>query len=226
MKTKNKPVFIPCHSVCSVVNGRLSVQRDSGNSILGVGVLRILRSLGIMGGKAKNKNSPAQRDSKMSNGRLSGLFCRWQGGQLPETTPAQRDSKMSNGRLSGVSCWPHGQRAISTMQIKNIIRCFMGRLDYGWMWQRKSTPAQQDSGISNLADGAYRSYGAYGTHGPKTCNENRPAQRDSENSNLGVLRILRSLGILGRKVKNKISPAQAGSKNSKLDFPLCLCVCV
>jgi hypothetical protein len=23
--------------------------------------------------------------------------------------PAQRDSKMSNGRLSGVLCWPHGQ---------------------------------------------------------------------------------------------------------------------
>ena len=26
-----------------------------------------------------------------------------------KTSPAQRHSKMSNGRLSGVSCWPHGQ---------------------------------------------------------------------------------------------------------------------
>ena len=186
--------------------------------------------MGVMGNmklKHKTKNNPAQAESGMSILKTSPYRpCCPYSPLVFKISPAQRDSKMSNGRLSGVSCWPHGQRAISTMQIKNIIRCFMGRLDYGWMWQRKSTPAQQDSGISNLADGAYRSYGAYGTHGPKTCNENRPAQRDSENSNLGVLRILRSLGILGRKVKNKISPAQAGSKNSKLDFPLCLCVCV
>jgi len=33
--------------------------------------------------------------------------------------PAQRHSKMSNGRLSGVLCWPHGQKGIFTMQIEN-----------------------------------------------------------------------------------------------------------
>jgi len=61
-----KTVFIPCHSVCSVVNGRLSAQRDSGNSILGMGLMGVIRVMGLMRKKHKSKNSSAQRDSKMS----------------------------------------------------------------------------------------------------------------------------------------------------------------
>jgi len=44
--------------------------------------------------------------------------------------------------------------------------------------------------------------------------ENRPAQRDSGNSNLGVL------GILGRKTRNENRPAQRDSGNSNLKTSL------
>ena len=71
-------------------------QRDSGNSILGVGILGILRSLGIMGEQPIVKTCPAQRDSKMSNlgaGRTSQTCPTSQ--TEPQRSPAQRDSGMS-----------------------------------------------------------------------------------------------------------------------------------
>ena len=87
---------------------------------------------------------------------------------------AQRDSIMSNGRLSGVLCWPHGRKTKS-----------------------ETTPAQLDSGMSNL--GILRSLGILGW---KTVKQG--ARMGTENH------------------KNRMRPAQRGSKNSKLDFPLCL----
>ena len=48
------------------------------------------------GAMSKMQNVSAQRHSKMSNGRLSGLFCRWQGGRLSENSSAQRGSGISN----------------------------------------------------------------------------------------------------------------------------------
>jgi len=48
----------------------------------------------IPGFRRLAENSPAQRYSKMSNGRLSGVFC-WPHGRKTENTPAQQDSGMS-----------------------------------------------------------------------------------------------------------------------------------
>ena len=45
-----------------------------------------------------------------------------------------------------------------------------------------------------------------------------PAQQDSGISKLGVLGILRSLGILGEKAKTKNRPAQRDSGISKLGW--------
>ena len=108
----------------------LCAQPDSGNSKLemrqhghtegteitkkGIFTMRIKNIWGCFRGKrgnesmSKTQNALPQRDSKMSNGRLSG-----------KTVPAQPDSKMSNGQLSGVSCWPHGRQGMSIMQVKN-----------------------------------------------------------------------------------------------------------
>jgi hypothetical protein len=103
----------------------------------------------LMGGKPKKQNCPVQWDSGMS--KL---------GVGVKNRPAQRHSKMSNGRLSGVLCWPHGRKT-------------------------KTAPAQRHSGISILG--------------------------------VGVLRILRSLRIMGKKTKSKTTPAQRYSKMSNLD---------
>jgi len=59
--------------------------------------------------------------------------------------------------------------------------------------------------------------------GRKHKTKNSPAQPDSGISKLGVLGILRSLGILGGRTKNENGSPQRDSGNSKLDFPLCLC---
>jgi len=88
---------------------------------------------------SKMQNGHAQRDSIMSNLKIE-----------TENSLPQRHSKMSNGRLSEVLCCPHWQKAISTIQVKNKRCCFMSRWDYGWMWQHKNSPAQRDSGMSNL----------------------------------------------------------------------------
>ena len=100
------------------------------------------------------ENTPAQQDSKFSNGRLSGLFC-WPQWQEKNNTPAQRDSrisksgmspmeqkpfrknlpaqrhsKFSNGRLSGLFCWPQGQEKNNTpaQPYSNISKYGMGHL--------------------------------------------------------------------------------------------------
>ena len=72
--------------------------------------------------------------------------------------------------------------------------------------ENKNRPAQPDSGIYNLKTSPYRPLDF------KTA----PAQADSGIYNLGVgiLRILRSLGILGWKTKKKTSPAQRDSDQS------------
>ena len=94
-------------------------QRHSKMSNCEVGILRILRILGILGWKTKSKNSPAQRHSKMSNwvtGRTSQTNptsptdAQYASAQLDsgiynlarpvKTAPAQRHSKMSNLKTS------------------------------------------------------------------------------------------------------------------------------
>jgi len=76
-------------------------------------------------------------------------------------------------------------------------------------------PAQRDSEISILKTSPYRPYRPLDF-------KTTPAQADSEISKLGVgiLRILRSLGILGGKTKNKTTPAQRDSEISKLRIPI------
>jgi len=263
-------------------------QRDSGNSKLGV--LGILRSLGILGGKTKNENCPTQQDSEISilktgpyrplavrlvplcgdpysplcfknrpaqqdsgmsilrmgrhchtesaKNKEEGIFTiniknimicftgKWVNASMSkmqnvsaqryskmsnlkietENSFPQRHSKMSNGRLSGLLCRPHGQRAMFTTQIKNIIRCFMSSLDYGWVGKPKSAPAQRDSGISVLKTSPYRPYRPYRPLDFK----NRPAQQDSGISSLEN----RSSSPLCPLVF-KTSPVQQDSGNSK-----------
>jgi len=91
---------------------------------------------------------------------------------------AQQDSGISNfGRLSGELCWPHGHKT-------------------------ENTPAQADSGMSNL----------------KVESENAPAQADSGNSNLGMGLIgpMGPIGLMGQKPVMQSSPAQADSGMSNL----------
>jgi hypothetical protein len=66
MNTKNinKPVFIPTFRQ-SIENP--SAQPHSKFSKWGVGILRGLRSLGILGRKTGMENTPAQRHSKSPN---------------------------------------------------------------------------------------------------------------------------------------------------------------
>jgi len=85
MKTKNKPVFIPDIRRLAETS---PAQRDSENSILGMGLMRVIGLMGLMRRKQKSKNGFPQRDSKMSSGRLSGVFCRWQGGTVGSSNPA------------------------------------------------------------------------------------------------------------------------------------------
>ena len=82
------------------------------------------------------------------NGRLSGLFCRWQ--------CAQRHSKNSNGRLSGLFCWPQGQdienssahrdskMTKSEMGVLGRLRCM------GKRHKIENSSAQPHSKFSNL----------------------------------------------------------------------------
>ena len=148
--------------------------------------------------KSKMENSPAQRDSKMSNGRLSGLFCRWQGGWGHETSPAQRHSGIS---ILGIGLIGP-MRPIGLMGQKPAM---------------KNSPAQRHfpaKAGSILKTGPYRPYRPLSF-------KNHPAQRDSKMSNG------RLSGVLcwphGHKTKNH--PAQRGSKNSNFGFPLCLVCC-
>jgi len=125
---------------------------------------------------SKMQNSPAQRYSGMSNLKIE-----------TENGSPQRHSIMSNGRLSVLLCCPHGQRAMSTMQIKNIAGCF-GRLSVLLCWphgqQTKKRPAQQDSGISILKTSPCRPYCPYSPYSPYSplAFKTTPAQQDSKMS--------------------------------------------
>ena len=127
------------------------------------------------------------------SGRLSGLFCRWQGGRFPESSPAQRGS--------GISKW--------------------GMKLMGKKHKNKNCPAQRDSGMSILKKSPYsplavRLVPQGGDPYRPLVFKNSPAQRDSKISNLGVLGILRSLGILGGNTKKENRPAQRDSGMSIL----------
>ena len=137
--------------------------------------------------KNKMKNRPAQRDSKMSNGRLSGLFCRWQGGRLPETSPAQRDSKMSNLGMGLIG--PMGP--IGLMVQKPVMKTALAQRD---------SPANAGS---NLKTSPYCPCSPYRPLVLKTS----PAQRDSGISNLGI----GVMGLMGKRDKTKNGCAQRGS---------------
>jgi len=242
MRTKNTPGLIPCHSVCSVVNGRLSGMfcrwqdgrlpenspAQSGSEISnlrigehyhrrgrrehrgGIFTVRIKNITGWFMGRWGNESMSKmqitlpQRHSKMSNLKIE-----------TENSLPQRHSKMSNGRLSGVSCWPHGGR-LSGLFCR---------------WQGGTVGSSKVLKFGSSKVGKQKRL-----MGRKHKTENSPAQGDSEIAKLGlgVLGILRSLGILGEKTKNETnlaqrysiisiletSPAQRDSGISKLVFIL------
>jgi len=75
-------------------------QQNSGMYSLGMGILRILRilrGLGILGGKTKSKTTPAQADSEISILAIRQLcpYCP----SVLKTTPAQQDSEISKLRI-------------------------------------------------------------------------------------------------------------------------------
>jgi len=112
----------------------------------------------LMGRKHKTKNTPAQQDS--GNSKLSriamGIMGIMRGMRLmgrkhkTKNSPAQRDSKMSNERLSGVVCRQHRQKGMFTMQVKNIMSCFIGLRGDESMSKMQNTLPQRDSKMSNL----------------------------------------------------------------------------
>ena len=186
-------VFIPCHSVCSVVIGRLlSAQRDSGNSNFG----RLSVVLCWPHGQ-KTENGPAQLDSIMSNLGMGligpiGLMV-----QKPvmKTTPAQRDSGISNLVLTLCPLRP----------LRLNLLC-----------------AQRDSGNSNLVLTPSPLHPLRLTDGCPVLYACRmgnalPAQRDSGNSNLPEVRIQESgVRMKTENRKTRMRPAQRDSGNSKL----------
>jgi hypothetical protein len=191
-----------------------TAQRDSGIYSLGMGVMGVM---GIMRERHIIENSPLQRDSKMSNGRLSGVSC-WPHGRKTENAPARWDSGISKLRVLGIlrSLGILGEQPV--MQISpdqrdseiSILKnrplcpyCPCCPLDF------KNGPAQRDSKMSNGRLSGVSCWPHW---------QNRLPQRDSGNSILGVgsLETLRSLGILGGKTKSKSSSAQRDSEISNL----------
>jgi len=196
MKTKNRCLTRRRRE--KLKNENSPAQRDSRNSIL-VSHLCNLRNLrtnflpaqrysGISILKVESENSTAQLDSKMSNGRLSGVFCRRQGGRLPETSPAQRDSEMYNlkaetentlpqpdSKMSNLVLTPSPQRSLrlNLLSAQQYSKMSNGRLSgvfCRWHGERlpETSPAQRDSGMYNL----------------KAETENTLPQPDSKMSNL------------------------------------------
>ena len=155
-------------------------QPDSGNSKLGV--LGILRSLGILGWKTKSKTTLPQQGSGMSN----------LGGRPTDQLAVRlvpRSGDLTKQQPTPVETYS----IISNLKVES-----------------ENTPPQPDSIISNLKISPYCPYSPYR---PLDL-ENGSAQLDSGISKLGVLGILRSLGILGWKTKT--SPAQQDSIISNL----------
>jgi len=141
---------------------------------------------------------------------------------ITKTSPAQRDSEISIfGRLSGVLCWPHGQNC-PTQQDSGISKLGLTPRPLRPL-RLNLLSAQQDSKMSN---GRLSGLLCWPHDGRRS--ETSPAQRVSGISNLGILGILRSLGILGSKTvrqgvrmktekhKDRIRPAQRGSGISSL----------
>jgi len=118
-------------------------QQDSENSILktiptGLLAVRLVPQSSDPSCPLVFKTASPQRNSIMSNGRLSGVFCRRQGGGLPENSPAQLDSIMSN--LDFTLCPPRSLRLTDGCPV-----LYAGRMGI--------TPVQRDSGISNFREG-------------------------------------------------------------------------
>ena len=117
-KTKNRP---------AQRDSRISILKTSPYSPLAV---RLVPLCGDPYSPLDFKTSPAQRDSKMSNGRLSGVFCRRQGGRLPENAPAQQDSGISKLVLTPSPLRPLRLNLLSAQQNSGIftiqIRLFYG----------------------------------------------------------------------------------------------------
>jgi len=179
-------------------------QQDSGMSNLGLGLMSPMGPIGLMSKMPVMKNGPAQRDYEISILKVES-----------ETSSAQQDSGMSNLGLGLMS--PMGP--IGLIGKKPVMKNGPAQRDSGnsslgvsrtgltsptglagGLVEPQCTPAQQDSGMSIL----------------KAESETSPAQRYSGNSNLGlgvlgILGILRSLGILGGKTKNENTPAQRDS---------------
>ncbi len=117
-------------------------QQDSRNSILGVGVLGILRSLGILGEQPITKATPAQRDSRIYKLRASPY--RPYSPYRPlafKTTSAQPDS--GNSKLAIRPLCPYCPFCPLVL---------------------KTAPAQRDSGISKLDFSLKLRVGCYDNH--------------------------------------------------------------
>ena len=158
---------------------------------------------------------------------------------LTENSPAQRDSIMSNGRLSVASCWPHGQSS-PAQRDSGIYKLGAGRAGLTSLTsltepqcasaQRdsemsilaellKTAPAQRDSIMSALGMGLIGPMGPMGPiglMGQKPGIKNAPAQWDSEISILGMGLIgpMGPIGLMGNKPGMKNAPAQRDSGNS------------
>ena len=120
-----------------------------------------------------------------------------------------KSKNRSAQRHSGMSKLPEVRRQETEVRMKTENR------------KTRMRPAQQDSGNSILKNCPYRPLAVRLV--PQSGNpyrplvfKNTPAQQDSKMSNweVGILRILRILGILGGKTKNKNIPAQRHSKMS------------
>ena len=112
--------------------------------------------MGIMGWKTKIENSPAQQDSKFSNGRLSDLFC-WPQEQ-DENCPAPRHSKFSK-LFFWCSIRPSRTVAFRTCHLRAMATTTKAFFENcpaqrhskfsKLVWFVKNSPAQQHSKMTN-----------------------------------------------------------------------------
>ena len=142
-----------------------SVEPYSEMSNLGIGRIGLMGPMGLMGRKSGKQSCPGQRDSGISIFKTCPYrpyrpYCPL----YFKTSPAQRNSKMSNRRLSGVSYWPHGGRLSGVLccphgqtshaqpdsGISNLRFCPLCPFCLSCPLVSKITPAQLDSGISIL----------------------------------------------------------------------------
>jgi hypothetical protein len=109
--------------------------------------------------------------------------------ELIENTPAQRDSKFSNGRLSGLFCWPQGQDINNSVQygskFSKLVAEIMRVMRVMGIMGRKSGienhPVEPHSKFSKWGGGVLRSLGILGW---KTKTENSSAQPHTKFSKL------------------------------------------